>query len=335
MKTKLIGIFICIMLMTTFFAVAKPPQKIESNSSPETMSTVYNVDVPVWEIGDQWTYQIDDISYVVEQEGKSINLQLSIAELPLTVISTAGDSYTLEFETTMNGQYKVGVNPSDSPVNVSLIFSNLDISGTVLVDKSTLGIKDISAGFKREKFSIEIQQSYIPLPPFLQKFSTRITMNLGITFDPPLALLTFPLNTGTSWSLTATNITINGDIQSFYLNLINFINKIAKLFGKEFLPPEISALLPIIDLEEILTTLGYGNTFPIPGIADAFSCLNTENITVPAGTYEAYNVTLFGGLAQGYYAPTAGNTVKLLGNTEVMNPSFNNINMQLISTNYS
>ena len=75
--------------------------------------------------------------------------------------------------------------------------------------------------------------------------------------------------------------------------------------------------------------------FQIPAISNAFFCLNTENITVPAGTYEAYNITLFGGLAQCYYAPTAGNVVKITGNFEEINPDIKNINMELISTNYS
>jgi hypothetical protein len=241
----------------------------------------------------------------------------------------------LEYETTINGQIKVTIDRGNGPVNVSLTFSDLDVSGTVLVDKSTLGRKEISAGFKREKILIKIEQSFIPLPRFLQKFSARITINLGMTYDPPLSLLTFPLNTGTAWNLPSTNITIDGTIQSFYLNLINFINKIAKLFGKEFLPPEISALLPIIDLEETLTALGYDNVFSIPPIPSAFFCLNTENITVPAGTYEAYNNTLFGGPAQCYYAPTAGNIVKIIGNLEEIDPNTKNIKIELLSTNYS
>jgi hypothetical protein len=323
------------MLMTTLLAVAKPPQKIESKSSTETMSTAYAADVPVWEIGDQWTYQIDDISIVHQQEGKSINLLLTIAELPLTVTSTAGDFYTLEFQTSVSGQCTVSVDPGDGPANFSIIFSDLDISGKVLIEKSTLGIKEISAGFNKEKISIEIKQSIIPLPRFLQKFSTKITMNIATTFDTPFSLLTFPLNTGNVWNMTSTNITINGKIQSLYLNLINFINKMAKLFGKEFLPPEIAALLPVIDIKDALTTLGYGNVFPIPTTSDAFYCLNTENITVPAGTYEAYNIVLFEGVGQCYYAPTAGNVVKITGNFEEINPDIKNIKMELISTNYS
>jgi hypothetical protein len=325
MKTKLIGILICTMLMTTLIAVAKPPQKIESKSSAETISTAYNANVPVWKIGDQWTYKIDDISILKEQEGKSIYLYLSIAELPLTVVSTTGDFYTFEFQTTINGQFKINVDTGKGPVNVSMTFSNLKISGNVLIEKSTLGIKEISAGFKNEKFSVQITQPYIPLPPFLQKISTKITMNLTTTFDPPFSLLAFPLNTGIVWNLPSTNITINGKIQSLYLNLINFLNKIAKLVVNKSLPPQFSALLPVIDIKDALTILGQGNVIQIPATSNAFFCQNTENITVPAGTYDAYNITLFGGTAQCYYAPTAGNIVKIT----------KNFKMELISTNYS
>jgi hypothetical protein len=75
--------------------------------------------------------------------------------------------------------------------------------------------------------------------------------------------------------------------------------------------------------------------FQTPAISDAFFCLNTENITVPAGTYEAYNITLVGGLAQCFYAPTAGNVVKIAGNLEEIIPYLKGINMELLSTNYS
>ena len=336
MKTKLIGLLICVMLMTTLLAVAKPPQKIEITSSTETMSTAYVAEVPVWEIGDYWTYQIDNISLLYQQEGKLINLYLTIAELPLTVISTAGDFYTLEFQTTANGQAKVNIDLGDGPVNMTITFSDLEISGNVLIEKSTLGIKEVSAAFSKGKFLVDIiEQPYIKLPSILQKISAKITMNMTTTFDTPFSLLTFPLSTGIFWNLTATNFTINGKIQCLWFNLINFLNNMAKLIGYEFLPPEVAALLPIIDIKEALTTLGPGNVFEIPALSDAFFCLNTENITVPAGAYEAYNITLIGGLGQCYYAPTAGNMVKITGNFEEIIPYITNINMELLSTNYS
>ena len=324
------------MLMTTLLAVAKPPQKRESTLSTETMSSAYNADVPVWEVGDQWTYQIDNISLLYQQEGKLINIYLTIADLPLTVINTTGDFYTLEFQTSAYGQAKINVDLGDGPVNMTITFSNLEISGNVLIEKSTLGIKEVSAAFSKGKFVVDIiKQPYIELPSFLQKISAKITMNMTTTFATPFSLLTFPLSTGIFWNSTSTNFTLNGKIQCLWLNLINFLNKMAKLFGYEFLPPEVAALLPVIDIKEALTTLGPGNVFEIPALVDAFFCLNTENIIVPAGTYDAYNITLIGGLAQCFYAPTAGNVIKITGNLEEIIPYITHINMELLSTNYS
>ncbi len=81
--------------------------------------------------------------------------------------------------------------------------------------------------------------------------------------------------------------------------------------------------------------LGYENVVLLPPIPNAFFCLNTENITIPAGTYEAYNITLFGGQAQCYYAPTAGNIVKILAHLEEIDPNVKNIKIELLSTNYT
>jgi hypothetical protein len=335
MKTKLFGLFICVMLMTTLLVVAKPPQTRQNNATT-MMPSAYSADVPVWEVGDQWTYQIDDITLLYQEEGKYIDLYLTISELPLTVTSTAGEFYTLEFQTTASGDSQVNADLGDGPVNLTITFTDLVISGNVLIDKSTLGIKEVSAAFTKGKFYVDIiDQPYFELPSFLQKISAKITMNVTTSFSTPFSLLAFPMNTGVFWNSTATNLTINGKVQSLWFNLILFLNKMGKLFGNEFLPPEVAALLPIIDIKEALTTLGSGNVFQIPALDSAFFCMNTENITVPAGTYDAYNVTLIGGLGQCYYAPAAGNVVKIAGNFQEIIPYITDINMELLSTNYS
>jgi hypothetical protein len=211
-------------------------------------------------------------------------------------------------------------------MNLTFSFSNLKLSGDVKIEKSTLGIKELSVAFNREKFMLEIEQSYFTLPSFLQKISTKLTMSMTGTFTTPLSLLTFPLSTGISWDLASTNVTINGKIQSVWLYLLNFMNKIAKLFGKEFLPPEISTLLPVIHIED---------EFKFPANDSTFFCLSTENITVPAGTYNAYTISFLEGKAQCYYAPTAGNVIKITGNLEKIIHGLTNFNMELLSTNYS
>ena len=61
--------------------------------------------------------------------------------------------------------------------------------------------------------------------------------------------------------------------------------------AKNFYLRKFSALLPSIDIKEALIALGSDNVFKIPAIPFAFFCYNTENITIPAGTYEAYTIT--------------------------------------------
>jgi len=335
MKTKLIGVLICVMLMTTLLTVAKPSEKIESKSSTEIMSTAYDADVPVWEVGDQWIYKIDNISIYNQTEDKTLNLILTITELPLIVVNTTTDFYTLTFKTNVSGQFKIYSKQDNGSINISITFTNIFLSGNVIIEKSTLGIKEISAAFTKGKFLVNIiELPNMKVPRLLQKIPAKITMNMTTTFDTPFSLLTFPLSTLLVWNSTATNFTLNGKIESLWLNLINFLNKIATPFGYG-LDPDIAALLPVIDIKDALTTIGNGNVFQTPAISDAFFCLNTENITVPAGTYEAYNITLVGGLAQCFYAPTAGNVIKINGNLEAIIPYFKGINMELLSTNYS
>jgi hypothetical protein len=320
MKKIIVGIIIFILIITPGVYA------ININVKEKSEATSLEADVPVWKINDQWIYQIDNIYIYSDIWYAKTYLSLTIGELPLTVISTVGDFYTLQFQTSISGYYKMCFDNSNGFMNLTFSFSNLKLSGDVKIEKSTLGIKELSVAFNREKFMLEIEQSYFTLPSFLQKISTKLTMSMTGTFTTPLSLLTFPLSTGISWDLASTNVTINGKIQSVWLYLLNFMNKIAKLFGKEFLPPEVSALLPVIHIED---------EFKFPANDSTFFCLSTENITVPAGTYNAYTISFLEGKAQCYYAPTAGNVIKITGNLEKIIHGLTNFNMELLSTNYS
>jgi len=334
MKTKLIVLIICGMLMTSFFVLAKPPENmVLDKQSPTRATSSSDANVPVWEIGDYWTYKIDNISISFEEENQTINLFISIDSLPLTVTNDTGSYYTLSFSTTTSGHAKIDGDLGDGPINISITFSSVKISGDVMIEKTTLGIKSISALLKGRFIVDVIEQPYINLS--LQTIPVPITMNTITTFGVPISMLSFPLSTSTSWNLSATNFTVNGKIHSIWLNILHFINLIAKLLGNEFLPPEIESLLPVVDIKDALITFGIGNIFQIPEIPDAFLCMNTENISVPAGNYEAYNISMAGGLAQAFYAPAAGNVVKITGNIEQIIPYIHNINMELLETNYS
>jgi hypothetical protein len=88
-------------------------------------------------------------------------------------------------------------------------------------------------------------------------------------------------------------------------------------------------------INKALTTFLGENVIHIPKMNNSFYCMNTQDITVPAGTYEAYNITLFGGVGHCYYAPAAGNIVLLSGNFHDTLPVLENLNIELLSTTYS
>jgi hypothetical protein len=330
MKMKIIGILIGLILITTVFAVAQTNKTVTKETSTTTSpSTLYSVDVPVWEIGDKWTYKIDNITITTNQT----DIFLSMDQLPLTVTVVDETSYTLEFETSVNGHSQINADLGDGPVNVTITLPNLQVSGTITIDKSTLGIKALSADLTG-RFWIDIKnQPYIefslPVLPF------KITTNLISDFSLPASMLSFPLNTTMIWNSTATNLTMNGEIRSPWFYFIKILNQITTAIGNPLLPPEIELLLPIVNIQEAFTTLGTGNVFGIPIIPGAFMCLNTETIIVNDVTYDTYNITILNGMAECFYAPTAGSIVKLSGNLEEIIPLVKNINMELVSTTYS
>ncbi len=337
MKTKIIGIIISIMLLTTLYAAALPMNTLQQNTLSKTQhasSTI--VDVPVWEVGNTWTYQVSDLSLNFTSDTQTVLLHTSIDELPLVVMNVTDEYYTLSFSTTMDGIGYVNADQGDGPVNVSVSISDLAIQGTILVEKTTLGIKDITLSFDQQKLSFNIiQQPYIQLPDWLRKISAKFTSNVDVSCDVSVALVSFPLSPGMFWDLVATNFTVNGKLSSFLFNVLNFINNFAKLFGKDFLPAEIAALLPIIDFHEALSTYLGTNVFLLPGFVGAFYCPDTETVDVPAGTYDAYNISLLGGLAKCYYAPTAGNVIQLQGDFQDFIPFVKSLDLVLLSTNYS
>lgn len=326
------------MLLTTFLTVAHPLHTTTPAAETKTMETTASMnDVPVWELGDTWTYKVNDIAMNITDETQSLRLNWNMAELPLTVINTTGDFYTLSFSTTMNAFGHLNTDQGDGPVNISITIDNLQIEGAVLFDKATLGLKDFSLSFiEQKKFTFTvIEQPYLTLPEFLKKLTVKVTSILNIESDTSIDILTFPMQTGITWNLSSANLTTNGLIESPLLNLIHLINNIAKLFNKEFLPPEVAALLPIVDVKDALTLLMGSNVFQVPVLPYAFFCLNTENITVPAGVFEAFNITLLGGLGQCYFAPTAGTIILMTGQFQDVIPFVETIDLELVSTTYS
>jgi hypothetical protein len=325
MSKKTYVIIFIVMLLSAVVAVAQPFNKT-------TLQTLSHDEVPIWYKDETWTYKIDDLTMDLSDDNKSIYLSVSVEELPLTVTDATGEYYTVAFDTSIDGQGHIIINDSNGPINISITINDLQLTGSLLVDKTTLGLTGFSFAFTKQKVNFNIiDQPFFPLPAFLQNLTIRFTTDVDTTADTSIGLLTFPINTGTIWNQSAVNITATGKVESRVFNLIYFINKIAKIFHREFLPVEIENLLPIIDISEALNTFLGGNVIFIPALTNVFYCLNTETITVPAGIYQAYNITLFEGAGQCYYAPDAKNVIRLFGYFEGIMPFVKNIDMELLS----
>lgn len=332
MNTKIIVILLCVMLLTTGVVLAVPaPKDMITRMKTNQVSPVSDV-VPIWRVGDTWTYKIQNISLNFEENNQTINLILTIDQLPLRVTSDSGDSYSLSFSTKGSGHGVIDVTTDQGPLNAEINFQDATIQGSIVIEKTKLGIQSMDAKL-HGTFHLTIIEfpggqlpfSHLPIP---------VTMNVTLGFSNPVAVLSFPMDTGTIWNLSASDLTVNGDIHSIWLNIIHFVNMIMGIFGNNFLPPEIDALLPNVNIKDALTTFGLPNVFSTPEIPGLFACGNKTTVTVTAGTFDAYNISIAEGIGTIYYAPTAGNVIKISGNFHDIIPYIQDLNMELSSTTY-
>jgi hypothetical protein len=245
------------------------------------------------------------------------------------------DVYELDFIGDLSGTCSINVDFGEGPILIDITLESTPINGNVFIDKSNLGITALNAYIDGTLIVNVFEQPYINLPFSIPQIPIKGEIDLNIEMGTPLAMLEFPMATLTTWNLSATNFTLDGELRSIWLNIINFINKIASIFQIELIPPELAVLLPDVDLSDALDVLGVGSFFEIPEIPYAFVCLQRDNITVEAGTFDAYNISIAGGLAECYYAPDAGNVIKIEGNLQDLLPYVTDISMELVETNYS
>jgi hypothetical protein len=322
------------MLVTTVFAVAHQEHTL-SIETDTIQPTQMDDEVPIWEIGDTWTYRINDIDVDFQEENQTVQVHLEIDQLLLEVIGETPDVYELDFVGELSGTCGIDVDYGEGPIVIDLTLESTPINGNVFIDKSDLGITTLNAYIDGTLKVNVFEQPYIN-PPFpIPEIPIKGEIDLNIEMDTPLAILEFPMTTLTTWNLSATNFTLDGELRSIWLHIINFINRIASIFQIELIPAELAILLPDVDLSDALDILGVVSFFEIPEIPYAFVCLQRDNITVEAGTFDSYNISIAGGLAECYYAPDAGNVIKIEGNLQDLLPYVTDINMELVETTYS
>ena len=320
----------------------------EDEDDEEIPVSFSGVDVPIWEVGDTWTYDIDNIDYSFnETEGRDIDLKLSTEDLTLTVTGVQSDTYITEFscsDATIEADiyFDYYNEEHEKPLDTAITLKNIDLTGQIIFTKASLAIKSVDLAINLDIIeNLEGLPIQFDFPPFIEKLLTKIKLPAEITveidFDPAFTFLDFPLETGRSWGMPATSLSIriDGEINSIWLRLINLFNKIF-----HFIPEDLAKYLPVIDIGEILEDYGIPSLInqDLPGLETFFRkplfiSRFIKTITVPAGTYETYQTLFASGLGEIYYSPEIENFVKISTPLNDYCPIVQNINIALKSTN--
>jgi len=252
----------------------------EINQNPKPI----DADVPVWEVGDSWTYEL------LHAQREAINLSMGYnlsCELEWTVVDDSGENYLLE------GKCKnisaVGWVGTTGMVNSRFI----TIKPEMRVGKADLGIKSFNLTTKGYVF-IKLGKLVIPLP-----IHAKLWRNTK--FTPHRQILPFPLFDGK-----------NGTFDSVY-------------HEAEW---QTTMFWGLVELEN------NNNSFHT-GVQD-YTC-NEEQITVPAGPFDTYNVTTTTpySLIRNHYNSSVGNTVSLYTKHLTYGKWWLIIDYKLISTTYT
>ncbi|UCB58902.1 MAG: hypothetical protein JSV67_00995 [Thermoplasmatales archaeon] len=189
MIKKIIIISICTLLITPFIAEAKD---INYNSENENKYSTQElqVDVPTWQNGDNWKYNMQFSGEL----GEAMSFNWIFENTIFTITSDTGSTYTIDIKGDVIGEINI--------FELQLISGSLKettMIGTTIVDKSNIGFKDLDA-----HISGKIAFAGIPLKTF--------TMDIDVTFNPSYSAITFPLSVGKKWTVPISDITGTADI---------------------------------------------------------------------------------------------------------------------------
>jgi hypothetical protein len=286
MKKKIIGIFVCMLLIATAIVSA-------TNVKEENIETTSNeVDVPVWKVGDTWTYDehYNEIAY--RDDGTPGLIWFHNCTSTYTVMDDTGDTYIVKLTSENNeGSFTAGPYRFKYTRFTKLI-QELEHRKTDLA---------YMRWFHQEKGFVIWLLGRIGFP-----IPAHFSLATEASFDPANELIPFPLSAGKNGTVPGYKMSGHSKV-SLYFGLF-------KLSDSDF-------------------------SYDVP--AHEYMC-EMANISVPAGTYEAYNISsdfYFGSAhnySYDYYAPEVGYFVKLIAHNdwdESGKPALN-YHHELISTNY-
>ncbi len=268
MKIKILGIMICMLMMLSVATVAEPI-KIKQISKG---TTTFDDDVPIWSVGDSWTYTINNFTVDYDVSGQKMFMDGKIDDFEWTVADTSGSTYEVDFTGKLTAEYEIYLSSSSMTLWVTGTFKPAltRITGTITFTKSDLEIEDVFAEIKGITMA-KISPIPIPLPiPF------KLTLNGDLSTVFPI--FDFPLSTLKTWALPDIDVEMNAQMGG--------------IFGLIKIPVSFQT---------------HYSWTPL-----AFWCWSKESITVEAGPFDAWKISsIIGGFFEYHYAPSVGNLVKI------------------------
>ncbi|KYK22299.1 hypothetical protein AYK25_02550 [Thermoplasmatales archaeon SM1-50] len=264
MYKKIVGICICMLVATTL--VSATNINIKEKIQPQSFS----VDVPVWEVGDSFTYNEKYVNRLYKADGTLWYLWYHNCTSTYDVTNTTGDNYTVKMTTT-NDEGSVTIS------SFHFKFTKLTkLSGEAKLSKTDLAL--VSRYGQEKGLVFWLLFNMIPIP-------AQYTDAWAGTYSPPAVSLPFPLTAGTNGTLPNSSYTGHEKCSLFW------------------------GLITLFNWPDLYGYTGEQN----------YTC-EMANITVPTGTYDAYNVSvtatsgLYHASESYYYVPEVGWTVKDVSN---------------------
>jgi hypothetical protein len=337
----------CLLVTTGILSATDVNNLQKGNEGMMNFNTQLDpVDVPIWEVGDRWIFKVGRINADFQSDNLSMQLETERYNVTFEVVGVYDEFYNATIESITPCKFVLLVNFGDGFINITGDFLR-DTKGVIIINKSNIGINEAHFHVYGKSDVTIWDQPYFKWWPFKIGPIKGIRGHnyLDINFTHTFAMLNFPLDVGSIYPLPENNFSVAGRVKSFFLKTVSWINDCIREKGgpwrpgpknlsnliAELLPPDD----PVLRIEKVLQKLNLSNTFQMIKIPGAFFCNGIELVTVPGGTYEAYNISIIGGLANIYYAPDAGNFIKFSGNFQNIFPSLREMDIVLMETNYS